>query len=57
MALYVWGSDQNGELGLGGRDDEESYNSPQKLHWDEAENVTQAALGDQVKSKFEIHEI
>lgn len=49
MALYGWGSDQNGELGLGGRDDEESYNTPQKLKWDEAGNLVQAALGGQVK--------
>lgn len=50
MALYAWGSDQSYELGLGGRDDEESYNCPQKLQWDFSANIIQAALGSQVSS-------
>lgn len=46
MALYVWGSDINSELGLSG-DDIESYNTPQKLYWEESANLKQAALGGQ----------
>jgi alpha-tubulin suppressor-like RCC1 family protein len=49
MALYAWGTDANGELGLGGRDDEDSYNIPQKLPWEESKNMIQAAFGDQVR--------
>lgn len=48
MALYVWGSNPNSELGLGGSDDDESYNSPQKLNWEEGDKLIQAALGDKV---------
>lgn len=49
MALYGWGSNTNGELGLGGRDDEDSYNVPQKLPWEDGANLIQAAFGDQVR--------
>ncbi|KAL7036552.1 hypothetical protein ACKWTF_008846 [Chironomus riparius] len=46
MALYVWGSDVNNELGLSS-DDIESYNTPQRMQWEESENLKQAALGGQ----------
>lgn len=49
MALYAWGSDANGELGLGGRDDEDSYNIPQKVPWEEGVNLLEASFGDQVR--------
>ncbi len=50
MALYAWGSNTNGELGLDGRDDEDSFNVPQKLAWEEGSgNLEKAAFGDQVR--------
>lgn len=49
MSLYAWGSDANGELGLGGRDDEQSYNIPQIIPWPESANFNEAAFGDQVR--------
>ncbi|KAG5681672.1 hypothetical protein PVAND_011086 [Polypedilum vanderplanki] len=50
MALYVWGSDTNNELGLCGQGEEEDVelqNTPQKMQWEEACNLKEAALGGQ----------
>ncbi|XP_063703150.1 probable E3 ubiquitin-protein ligase HERC4 isoform X2 [Culicoides brevitarsis] len=44
MAVYCWGSTENGELGLGGIEDEQIL-VPRNMQWEEAARLKQAALG------------
>ncbi|XP_017778444.1 PREDICTED: probable E3 ubiquitin-protein ligase HERC4 isoform X2 [Nicrophorus vespilloides] len=42
--MYAWGSTSNGELGVGGIEEENIY-TPVELQWSEADKVTYAACG------------
>lgn len=46
MALYCWGNTINGELGVGGVE-EEQINTPRLLNWNESSELVDIALGSQ----------